>query len=240
MRRLVLFLLVLLSGCPDRQLDAGTFNGDDDGLPGDIAGECSTASDCALGAAKCCDCPTYAAPKSDPAIRACSGVMCPAMTCPQNVAVACNSGRCELACTQMACLSTCADGFAVDGNGCLTCECAQVTSRACAADAECSEVPADCCGCAKGGADTAVPASQLSDYLAGLNCPQQPTCPGTNACNASEGPACIQGACSLAAPLPINACGRPELASCADAYGCFVNADPVATAHGVGICKPPS
>lgn len=238
MRRLFV-LLCLVFGCSDSQLDAGAFNGDDGDDSGSAPAECHVASDCALAAAKCCDCPTYAAPKTDPEIQACSGVMCPTMTCPDNVGVACNAGHCELACAPMACVQTCADGFALDANGCLTCECAAVTTRACLADPDCTEAPADCCGCAKGGVDTAVPASQLSDYLSDLGCPAQPSCPGTNSCDPAEGPTCVQGACRLAAPLPITACGRPDLAVCADAYGCVVNADPVATAHAVGNCQPP-
>jgi len=239
MRRLLL-LFVLLPGCPDSQLDAGAFNGDDgDGSSGAPI-ECRVATDCGLGAAKCCDCPTYAAPKTDPAIQACTGVMCPMMTCPENVAVACNAGHCELACAPVACSQTCADGFALDANGCLTCECAVVTSRECLADPDCTEAPADCCGCAKGGADTAVPGSQLADYLAGLNCPQQPSCPGTNSCAATDGPTCVQGACDLAGPVPAGACGRPELPTCAGMDACLVNADPDATAHRLGICRPPA
>ncbi|MEO6777415.1 MAG: hypothetical protein ABI467_31095 [Kofleriaceae bacterium] len=238
MRRLIiLVVLSLLPGCPDSQL-AASFGGDDGYGSGAAAAECATASDCAFGAAKCCDCPTYAAPKSDPAINACAGVMCPGSTCPQNVALACNAGRCELACAPMACDLTCADGFALDANGCLSCECAQVATRACAADQDCAEAPADCCGCANGGRDTAVPAAELGTYLAGRGCPPAPSCPGNDSCDATEGPACVQGACDLVAPAPANACGRADLAACAATEHCVVNADSTAASHGLGVCQP--
>ena len=238
MRRL-LILAALLSGCSDSQLDAQGLGDDGYGSGGgNAAPECASANDCAFGAAKCCDCPTYAAPKSDPAVNACAGVMCPVTTCPMNVALACNSGRCELACAPMQCDLSCADGFAIDANGCLSCQCAQVTSRACTADQDCAEAPADCCGCAKGGHDTAVPASQLAAYLAGLNCPANPSCPGNNTCDVSDGPACVQGACDLVAPAPAEACGRDDLAACGTGDHCVVNADPSATAHGLGVCQP--
>jgi len=234
-----LILAVLVSGCSDSQLDAQGLGGDDGDGSGAAAPECATANDCAFGAAKCCDCPTYAAPKSDPAVNACTGVMCPVTTtCPMNVALACNAGRCELACAPMECTLSCADGFAVGANGCVACQCAEVTSRSCTADQDCAEAPADCCGCAKGGHDTAVPASQLADYIAGLNCPTNPSCPGNNTCDAADGPACVQGACDLVVPAPAAACGRPDLPACAAGSHCVVNADTAATAHGLGLCEP--
>jgi hypothetical protein len=238
MRYLVLILMTV-SACSDSQLDAQGFGGGDDGAGSDGApAECTTANDCAFGAAKCCDCPTYAAPKNDPTVNACAGVMCPGSTCPQNVELACNAGRCELACAPMQCDLACADGFVVDANGCLSCECAQVTSRSCMADQDCAEAPADCCGCAKGGHDTAVPAVVLADYEAGLNCPTNPSCPGNDTCDAADGPACVQGACDLVAPAPAGACGRADLPACATGEQCVVNADPTATAHGLGVCQP--
>jgi len=236
-RRLLILALLLLPACSDGQLDAEGI-GDDGYGSGGAAPECATANDCAFEAAKCCDCPTYAAPKSDPAANACAGVMCPVTTCPQNIALACNAGRCELACAPMECTLSCADGFVVDANGCLSCECAQVTTRACVADSDCAEAPADCCGCAKGGRDTAVPASQLPDYLASLACPTNPSCPGNDTCDPSDGPACVQGACDLVVPAPAAACGRADLPACASGDHCVVNADSSATAHGLGVCQP--
>jgi len=236
-RRLLILALLLLPACSDGQLDAEGI-GDDGYGSGGAAPECAPANDCAFEAAKCCDCPTYAAPKSDPAANACAGVMCPVTTCPQNIALACNAGRCELACAPMECTLSCADGFVVDANGCLSCECAQVTTRACVADSDCAEAPADCCGCAKGGRDTAVPASQLPDYLASLACPTNPSCPGNDTCDPSDGPACVQGACDLVVPAPAAACGRADLPACASGDHCVVNADSSATAHGLGVCQP--
>jgi hypothetical protein len=240
MSRLVLILLVALSACSDSQLDAQGFGGGDDegGGSGAAAPECGTANDCAFGAAKCCDCPTYAAPKSDPTINACAGMTCPGSTCPQNIQLACNAGRCELECAPMQCDLSCGDGFVVDANGCLTCACAEVTSRSCTADQDCVETPADCCGCAKGGHDTAVLAADVAAYEAGLNCPANPSCPGNNTCDAAEGPACVEGGCELVAPAPANACGRADLPACGTGEECVVNADPTATAHGLGVCQP--
>ncbi len=229
---------------------SNTFEGD--GLAGDDSGsggndmnqptagqECVTASDCAAGAAKCCDCPSYAAPKSDPQIQACAGVMCPPNdSCPANVEVACNAGLCELACVQMACSNSCSEGFALDANGCLTCDCAEVTSRTCGGDPDCVEAPADCCGCAKGGTDTSVPATELADHDAGLGCPANPACPGASTCDANEVPSCVQGACFLIPPVT-NGCGRDDLPACASGSTCTINVgDPAnpANAHRVGVC----
>jgi Antistasin family len=230
-------LTVLLVACSN-SFDAADGVGGDDGFGADNA-ECMVDNDCAAAAAKCCDCPTFALPKSDPTIQACAAAGCPVSTCPTNVAPSCSAqGRCELSCVKMACDNTCADGYAVDDNGCLSCECAQVATRECTDDTSCVEAPADCCGCAQGGADTSVPTDQLMTYEAGLGCSSSPTCPGNDTCVASEAPSCVQGTCALVQPLPANACGRTDLPACASGSSCFINApnnDP-ATDHRVGLC----
>jgi len=241
MRFAVFFMLVsaVSAGCPSSAADASFEGGGDAGGSGNAAAECSLDSDCQPAAAKCCDCPTYATPKTASDIQACAGVMCPVSTCPANVRPACsNDGRCELACVAMACTESCADGFAVDDNGCLTCQCAQVATRACLASSDCTRVAADCCGCVNGGVDTAVPTAGVASHHASLDCPSSPSCPAGNSCQADLVPACIQGACDLVAPLPAAACGRPDLPACPSAQVCTVNADSAATAQAVGECEP--
>lgn len=238
--RLAILFLVALAGCPSTLRDAGSLQGDDDDY-GAMHPQCAVASDCVPAAAKCCDCPTYAAPRNDPAVNACGGVTCPPdQGCPLNVAPSCNTEHmCVLACVPMTCSNTCEDGFVVDANGCLSCECAQVGTRECLADASCVEAPADCCGCARGGADTSVPADQLSAYEVELGCPSNPSCPGNSSCDAAEAPACVQGACALVSALPAAACGRSDLPTCGEGFVCSVNvgggANP-ANDHRVGVC----
>jgi hypothetical protein len=238
--RFPLRIVLLLAGCPSSLRDAGSLSGDDGGF-GDAPAQCAVASDCVAAAAKCCDCPTYAVPKNDPAVNACGGVTCPpGPACPMNVAPSCNDAhQCVLACVAMTCSNTCDDGFVVDANGCLSCECAQVGARECLADANCAETPADCCGCALGGADTSVPADQLGTYASELGCPSNPSCPGNNSCDASNAPACVQGGCALVPALPTNACGRTDLPTCAVGSACTINVgggDNPSNDHRVGVC----
>ncbi|CAN5498982.1 hypothetical protein BH11MYX1_BH11MYX1_30850 [soil metagenome] len=237
MRFAALFIVLLAAGCPGSAQDAAAEGGGLHG-PGNDVSECRVDGDCAAAAAKCCDCPTYAAPNSDSSIDACAGVACPISTCPQNVRPACTEGRCELACVAMACSASCADGFVVDDNGCLTCECAQVQVRECIAPSDCRRVPADCCGCANGGLDTAVLAPNVASHQAGLGCPANPSCPAGDSCPAELTPACVQGVCDLDLPLPTAACGRPDLPGCPSGQVCTVNANSTASSHAVGVCVP--
>src|SRR5690606_40804527 len=65
----------------------------------------------------------------------------------------------------------------------------------------------DCCGCARGGMDTAVPASEVAAHEAALMCPQDPSCPDVDTCAPELAARCIAGACTLVAgALPANAC----------------------------------
>jgi len=126
----------------------------------------------------------------------------------------------------------------LDANGCVTCSCDAVTNRTCTASTDCAEVPADCCGCALGGSDTAVPSSEVSSYEAGLDCPSMPSCPGVSTCQTDLMPTCVQGACALQPALPSDACGRPDLPTCPTGEICALNSDPLASAQGVGACIP--
>ncbi|MFT3698377.1 MAG: hypothetical protein QM831_34860 [Kofleriaceae bacterium] len=242
--KLLIAMILVLGGCQDSQFDGADSlgddgNGSDNPTTGGGARECNIASDCAAAAAKCCDCPSYAAPKSDPTVQACAGVMCPPNdSCPANVEVACNQGKCELACVAMACTNTCTNGYALDASGCLSCDCADVTQGLCTADNECVEVNADCCGCAAGGADTSVSTQELTMYEQNLRdmCPQSPSCPGSNTCDTAAAPTCVQGTCHLIDPLPAAACGRDDLPACPSGTVCTVNSSNPATDHRVGVC----
>jgi hypothetical protein len=238
----VIVLLVACGGGSDAALDNGGGYGggsDTDGGEGGAAGECAVDSDCVLAGATCCACPTFAMPV-DPANDICAGVECPApgSACAQNIHAACAQGACVLACNVLECDQQCADGFAIDASGCETCACLDVTSRSCSSGSDCSEVPADCCGCTLGGSDTAVPTSDVASYEASLGCSPDPSCPGVNTCQADVSPQCVQGACALVAPLPANACGRPDLPACPSGMYCALNSDAGATAQGVGTCLP--
>ena len=247
MRSILVVAVLALAGCPG---DFDTRATEDDqsgsgGGSGDGAGasprECYDASDCAPAGPKCCDCPTHAVPVDDPAYQACSNVDFPAPACGSPTEAACSpSGTCELVCSPVACDATCADGFATDAmTGCLTCACAMPAASDCSVDADCARVRDDCCGCARGGEDTAVPASGIAAHEAKLMCPQNPSCPDVDTCAPDLAPRCIAGACTLVAgALPASACGRPDLPACPAGEVCTVNASDPATMQGVGVCLP--
>jgi hypothetical protein len=240
-----------LGGCPagvDRET-AADYDGDDSGGGGAGAGsgmsvpaECTRDTDCAAAGPKCCDCPTHAVPTTDPAQQACANVDCAPASCGSPMQAACSdNGQCVLECAPVACeASSCPSGFATDANGCLTCECAGSADLGeCMQDSDCSRVREDCCGCAMGGSDTAVPTSEAAAHDAALMCSATPYCTGLDTCAADLAARCVQGSCSLVAgPLPDNACGRADLAACPTGEACYVNASDQATMHGVGICQP--
>jgi hypothetical protein len=202
---------------------------------------CRVDTDCVPAGPKCCGCPTFAVPRTDPVARACSNVGCPMSECAENVIARCSEGRCELACAPRACELTgpsCAYGFAADLNGCLTCECAVPVADGCTASADCAQTRADCCGCQEGGSDTAVLSRDKAAYDAMLMCPPTPACPGLDTCTADV-PTCVQGRCELVSPaLPVGACGRSDLPPCPAGTECMVNVSDQANMHGVGVCSP--
>lgn len=203
---------------------------------------CGRDDDCVPAAPTCCECPTFAVPRTSPVVRACSNVPCPMAECAMDVVARCNEGRCELACAPRACEAmgaTCAYGFATDANGCLTCECAVPEPGGCTSDTQCTRTRADCCGCQQGGFDTAVLAAERTKFDAMLMCPASPVCPGLDTCTADE-PTCVQGRCELVSPeLPAGACGRADLPPCPAGTQCLVNVSDPANMHGVGVCGPP-
>ncbi|MDB4955204.1 MAG: Antistasin family protein [Myxococcales bacterium] len=244
--RLVFSLLALagfLAGCQlGSQADAfggepGSGSGSGSGSPNH---ECTVNSDCVAAGVKCCDCPTFAVPRTDPSHNACNGISCPVSQCSQNVRAECQTGSCVLACAPMVCSASCADGFATDANGCLSCACAAPPMRECVADSDCARVRADCCGCANGGKDTAVPQGQATAHDDALMCPINPSCPSVDTCAPDLAPTCVQGSCQLiAGGLPANACGRSDLPACAAGDVCTVNANAAATVQGLGVCTAP-
>ena len=110
----------------------------------------------------------------------------------------------------------------------------------CTTDTDCEEVEADCCGCALGGEDTAVLASDAASAKSGLNCPATPVCPGNDTCQPGAAPACVQSRCELLTPAdrtpPANECGLPSDKPCQGTEVCTINAIGPANARGVGVC----
>ncbi len=222
---------------------------------GGAPAECVTATDCTAAGPSCCVCPTYAVPVSSGWDNSCEDVTCdiPA-DCPTEPA--CEGGLCVLVCTPVACDGAvqCDGGFARDDAGCLSCSCAPSDPQApaeCTANADCVEVPADCCGCARGGADTAVPASEAGAFADSLGCTGSGSCPERDVCDPAASARCVAGACLLvsspggggsppdAGPTSSpQACGGPDLAPCPVGQACVVN-DPGAPAgSNLGICRP--
>ncbi len=242
MRSSILLACLVAVGCGVKT-DASEVPGGGDGSGSDEAGieECNQDSDCALAGTDCCACPTYAIPVSDPAHAACEDVPCQSQTCSSDVRAACNEGSCVLTCAAMTCDLTCDSGFALDANGCLTCACADGGSSppACALDTDCTRVEADCCGCALGGTDTAVPNGDVATHQAQLDCPMNPQCPGVDTCATDLAPACVEGACALVPAAPLDACGLAADSACPDNDVCELNVDQNATDHGVGVCRTP-
>ena len=236
-------MLVLVAGCQIGELDArgkGNGSGSGSGSGAGNGAECLAAKDCVAVGVKCCDCPTFAVPINDPTRKACTGVSCPPMGCIDNVEAACVAGQCVLACKPLVTTMTCADGFATDATGCLTANCAMPDTRECAVDGDCARTRGDCCGCANGGFDTSVPASQVAAHEAMLGCPSNPTCSGNNSCPSPVAAKCIAGSCQLVAGTqPPNLCGRPDLPPCVGPEECFVNANDNASMQGLGVCRAP-
>jgi hypothetical protein len=232
-----LFLLVALAACQSPFGTQDTIGGGGGGGNGSGSGsgegavECLVDGDCALAAAKCCDCPAFAVPTSDPAYNACRGIACPPSSCPMNVQAVCTAGACTLACVPLAVTQSCPSGYAIDPTGCLEDACADVSQPQCSFDSDCVRTRADCCGCQRGGTDTAVPGADQAAFDAGLNCPSNPSCPMTDTCAPSLLPRCIEGACELTTTTPANSC----TGTCATGT-CTINVDATATMQGLGVC----
>ena len=161
---------------------------------------------------------------------------------------ACVEGRCQLVCSPVVTEMECENRFARDDFGCLldACELGSEVPE-CDGDPDCVQVPADCCGCARGGSDTAVPSGTEAEYEEGLSCPPDPSCPGVDVCDRDSQPRCIAGTCQLVADsagdggAPSVLCGTADSAPCAEGLVCVLNHPdaPDATQVGAGSCQNP-
>ncbi len=215
----------------------------DGAADGNEASACVVDADCSLAGPSCCACPTYALPMGAEFASACDGVVCPMPTGCTPLVARCDEGACVAECAPATCDLVCPGGFVADASGCLSCACAPPPAAAeCALDTDCVRVAADCCGCDRGGADTAVPTVRLADFQAGLMCAGDEACPGVSTCTGDEA-RCQLGRCALVAPTgqpgPLaGACGRPELPPCPAGQVCQINQDDDANPLGVGVCQP--
>jgi hypothetical protein len=123
----------------------------------------------------------------------------------------------------------------------------------CGQDSDCVQVPADCCGCARGGVDTAVPAAEADGFLGGLGCPEDPDCPDVDVCDPALVPRCIGGSCQLGSPPtdwgedagtgldPSGGvyCGTADYPPCPAGEVCCLNGAEYddANSAGVGVCQ---
>lgn len=250
--------LSMLAGCITSSADTAGVPEPDPG-DGAAAQECVVAADCTAAGPSCCACPTFAVVRDSGWEDSCEDVTCeiPPTDCP--AAAACEQGACVLACAEIACDGAlqCESGPAVDELGCLSCACANPDPSApaseCQVDADCVQVPADCCGCDQGGADTAVPAAEAVGFSDSLGCSGEGTCPGVNVCDASQMPRCSAGECVLAAApsdedrpdagpgvSEPQLCGSTALPPCPAGWSCVLNAADAedATRMGLGVCRP--
>ncbi len=242
-------LVLLAAGCPF--YGAETSPMEDDGITAPGGGECVGDGDCAAASSACCECPSFALPVRDDYGEACGEIPCdPPASCPDVVA-ACEAGTCVLRCAAIPCDLVCEGALAVDSFGCTTCSCTAAPAMAeCADDAECIQVPADCCGCSRGGADVAVLASEAESFAETLDCPGDPVCPDVDVCMGDYSPQCISGSCRLAPTPDVDTtpepgeparCGTTEWPPCPAGQVCMLN-DPEANGageSGVGVCREP-
>lgn len=237
---LAIVAAALAAGCIMSSDQAGQFEPGDDDYRGDEA--CGQDTDCTLAGPSCCECPTFALHVSSGWDDACEQVNCPLPAACPALEARCDQGHCVAACAPMSCDLTCETGFVVDAAGCTVCVCSGgPLAPQCNLDIDCGRVPADCCGCDRGGTDTAVPAGEAAAFVEGLGCDGQEACPGVSTCDPAAMPRCNGGRCELsvggAVPPPGGECGRPDLPPCPEGELCVINtADGEA---GEGRCLPP-
>ena len=241
LRVAVIACLALAGGCVFAASEQGADLSPDDDVRGGDA--CLVDRDCLLAGPSCCECPSFAVGSDSGWGDACEQVDCPAPTsCPALVA-RCLDGVCTAACAPSTCDLSCPTGFAVDDAGCTTCACAGggAPQPTCQLDTDCVRAPADCCGCDRGGADTAVPADMLDGFVDGLGCTGNESCPGVSTCDPGDEPRCTGGQCVLTdgggATPPTDACGRADLPPCPSGTVCVINAEDAEA--GTGRCEAP-
>jgi hypothetical protein len=249
-RRLTFVVLVALaSGCGQAFDAGGALPDDDRGSGGEApAAECTAAEDCVLAAATCCECPSFAVPADSDYADACDAVACPPpVDCPA-VEATCGAAGCELSCSPVVTAQTCPAGFERDALGCLIDVCAASgdgsAPAACTVAADCVKVAADCCGCARGGDDTAVAAAEADDFTASLGCTGAESCPEVDTCEAGAEPTCVAGRCALVDSdgdgQLVAFCGTPDYPACPAGTACVLNGTSKdAAALGVGSCQAP-
>ncbi len=260
-------------GGDDAAGDFGDGSGDGDGgdgAPSDDGGQasdgdyaCSIPEECVAVSSTCCGCPDFAARADSDYAAACDEVECEEPDgCPQVIAT-CVDSLCAIVCKPIATTKVCENGFAPDALGCLQDLCRTDPPDplvACEQDTDCVQVPADCCGCELGGADTAVNVGQVDAHAESLQCRRDPACPGLDVCDAEQVPRCFAGACTLAssdggggtddggddgsdgddgAAESEQLCGAPELPPCPAGQVCVLNHQDAgdATHIGVGTCR---
>ena len=243
------------TGCPRGDLDAGASYDEGQGPDSEGGGgggaslQCDLAESCEAAASTCCECPTFAVPVGSGFDQGCSEVECgPMGDCPL-VEPACVSGVCELVCAIVEVTRSCDSGFAVDTFGCLVDECSSAPpagTTACELDDECVQVAGDCCGCERGGSDTAVHADDAAAHRESLECLDNARCPEVDVCSPSVEPRCVSGLCRLVssgsdpddgeAPT----CGASADPPCAAGTACVLNhPDGLhATEAGLASCQP--
>jgi hypothetical protein len=268
-------LAIAAVGCPSSndELDGagggdddGSGDGDGDGAGGDDstgepgANQCFGPDECIAVSSTCCECPSFAIPGDSSYDDGCDQIECEEkLDCPA-VEAACIDEQCQLICTPVPATEVCANGFERDSFGCLVNACRSTPPSeffACAGDAECVQVPADCCGCELGGEDTAVRFDQVDAYRDSLGCEPKPSCPFVPACDPSLVPLCIAQTCTLGPPRDGGGddggddgdgdgssgegqfCGVPEYPSCPKGQECILNHPDAgdATRMGVGTCR---
>lgn len=249
-------------------------DGDGDSPPGEggappqeVESPCDEASDCVPVSSTCCGCPSFAVAADGRYAEACQQVDCEnedvEVDCPM-VETACIESQCQLICRAVTTPRVCATGFERDEFGCLIDVCRTEPPRsefACDGDADCTQVQADCCGCERGGADTAVATAFVDEFIESLDCSSSPRCPDVNVCTAEFVPRCIAQACTLGPPdggggsddgddgnddgdggspeEPGSLCGFPGRATCPPGQVCVLNHPDAgdATRVGVGTCR---
>ena len=220
--------------------DQGGGAGGDGALPPESA-ECEIADDCVAAASTCCDCPTFAVPSSSGYDQACDEVSCDAPSGCAAVEPACLGGACQLVCSPIPTDQSCEFGFVRDDFGCLLDACAaspDAGAAECELDTDCVQVPADCCGCAAGGEDTAVPADQVAAHEDSLDCRADPTCPDVDVCDPTEEPRCVFGRCELSSP-PTDPGGDDGMSEEPPAVRCGITGDPPCEGGQVCVLNHP-
>jgi hypothetical protein len=215
---------------------------------------CSLPDECVAVSSICCECPTFAVAADSPFAEACDQVDCdPPQDCPQ-VEAACVESQCQLICSTIEATMVCPNGFERDTFGCLIDSCRDDPGEffSCQEDGDCTEVPADCCGCKRGGANTAVAVELVDAYIESLDCKPDPSCPDVNVCESGLVPRCVAQTCTLGptgdggddgddgSGEPENFCGTPDLPTCPRGQVCVLNHPDAgdATRMAVGSCVP--